>query len=167
MLVSVALTAVLWEPLFTLGAYGTIFFSTLFTVAFVSLALFLGLLLSGTRPRFHPWSTAALVVFPAYLLSPTFLLHTKATLWLVLDIVMFLGSGSLVAILLVRLFFPQTADLRGGRELFEVLGSVLPVLALSFVAGFFQTAFVDCDSIEAAGWSTSQLIINCTTVPSR
>lgn len=142
----------------------------------MSLALFLGLLLSGTRPRFHPWSTAALVVFPAYLLSPTFLLHTtvdsyplstKATLWLVLDIVMFLGAGSLVAILIVPLFFPQTADLRGGRELLEVLGSVLPVLALSFVAGFFQTAFVDCDSIEAAGWSTSQLIINCTTVPSR
>ena len=155
LLMSVTLIAVLWEPAFTLGAYGVIFFDALLTIAFLSITLFLCSILCKSYPQPHPWSIVALAVFPAFLLAPTFRIEPSQLaleiVITVINIVIVFAAGALVALSLASLFFPETSGL--SRQDKVLVGfTVAPVAALSFIVGFFNRAFLNCEDFQTAGW---------------
>ncbi|MCU1514122.1 MAG: hypothetical protein JWO10_1212 [Microbacteriaceae bacterium] len=153
--VVVAMSAALWWPAFTLGAWGTLFFDQLLTVWAAATAAFFVVLLQPRGERHRIRRAAALLV---------------PTLWLVLELIsnpetsnVFTDVVDLIGAIVGLLGIPATLWVLA-RMIWPNLGkgisrarSTLMLIAITLIAvasfelGVHQAAFLRCDDFSISG----------------
>lgn len=165
-LVLVGISASLWWPAFTLGAWGTLFFDQLLGV-WAATTSCLVIVLIQARPypgRF--WKAAALSV-PSLWLALSFFSPTDSasTQELIADLV-----GILVALLglpfaiwvVTQLLWPGFGDDLSRPRRVALFLAALGILGIAFTLGLFQEGFLTCDDFSISGNSNPP---HCTPGP--
>ncbi|WP_327368970.1 hypothetical protein [Streptomyces sp. NBC_01217] len=144
----------IWEPAFTLGAYGVIFYYQVLTLWAVSTAVLLaGLLMRERGPR-HGWVYWACLAMPSGWLVLAAVVPRgdnwlDETLFLVGGIISVIGTPLLTWVLLQLLLFGESE--LSVRQRRTVVGVVAAVGGLAFLVGQFNDVFLTCGDFDISG----------------
>lgn len=158
-IVVVAISAALWWPAFTLGAWGTLFFDQTLTVWAASTAAFFIVLL---QPRpYRPRVYQAVVLFlPSVWLVLTLIHPDVGDVYsLVVDLLALavaLVGVPFTLVTLVRIVWPDFgADLSRTRR-FLSLVAVIVLVGIAFLLGVNENRFLTCEDFALSGNSQPQ-----------
>lgn len=151
----VAISALVWWPAFTLGAYGEIFFDQLLGVWAAATAAFVFVLVER-RPVGVRLLRAFLLLLPSLWLLLMFTLGDETQ-----DLLVFIvDTGAILALLigmpftlfvLVQVVWPDFGSEAPSRARVLVMTVALGIAAASFLLGVNQAHFLTCDDYSGSG----------------
>lgn len=147
----IAFSSVAWWPAFTLGAWGTVFFSQVMSLWAVSTAAFVLVALSVDLRRRWRWWAIALLVPTGWLLLALEVAPGKyaAPAWLATLVTLF-GAPAMMWIL-VRFAAPDLVEDAEPRDRITVIAAVLVVVLGAFGVGKYQQEFFTCGDFTISG----------------
>ncbi|WP_260857320.1 hypothetical protein [Microbacterium sp. 1.5R] len=164
-LVLIGMSIAVWWPVFTLGAWGELFFDQLLTVWVVSIA---GLVVVLAQPRGRRrWGRVIALSIPSLWLALSFATGTSDG-DLAVSLVELLGIAvGLVGIpftlwSICRIVWPELFSELRLRARFGVLLTVVAIAGASFLLGTSQALFLTCDDFTISGNSEPP---GCVTPP--
>lgn len=147
----IAFSSVAWWPAFTLGAWGTIFFTQVMSLWAVATAAFVLVALTVDARKRFGWWAVALLLPTGWLLLALELAPGKyaAPAWLA-TLVTLLGAPAMMWIL-IRFAAPDLVEDAEPRDRITVVAAVLVVVLGAFAVGSFQDRFFTCGDFTISG----------------
>jgi hypothetical protein len=152
---SMAASVYVWNAMFELGAYRTIFFYREDEYLVLATVVFVGVLVVRQQVRERPWLFAAVAPPALYLLfrlaSPD--KHPGGVLGLVSNVLIVLNGLALPLMVWViaRLLAPDYFEVRGVRLKLAVVAILVGIAVAGFLAGHFNYRYLSCEDFEIAG----------------
>jgi hypothetical protein len=152
---TIAVSLLVWDLTFTLGAYHTVFYSWLFQILVASTVLLLGALVLRRDVRVRPWMLGVLAIPLLWLISrgvAPFGRGSDANH--VVDLILIaltLASVPFTLIALARVLSPDYFELPARRLKAAAVAIIVLIGVTGFLVGQFNYEFTTCHEYDVAG----------------